>query len=66
MKVHPAKTSQTCPECGTVSNLNRKGENFKCVKCNYTNDSDTVGALNVLARTLSTLGNLEFPRAKKL
>jgi putative transposase len=62
IKVNPANTSRECPACGLVSKDNRKGENFCCVKCNYKNDSDIVGAKNILARTLSTLGSLQSPR----
>jgi putative transposase len=58
----PANTSRECPQCGTVRKENRKGETFRCVHCGYTADADTVGAVNVLARTLATLGSVESPR----
>jgi IS605 OrfB family transposase len=54
-------TSQTCPMCGTVSKENRKGEHFRCMSCGHTADADTVGALNVFARTLATIGRVESP-----
>ena len=58
IKVNPAKTSQTCPICGMVSKKNRQGEKFCCVKCNHKNDSDVVGAQNILVRTLAILRSL--------
>jgi IS605 OrfB family transposase len=66
VRVNPAKTSQTCPSCSMVDKLNRKGEHFQCVVCNYANDSDTVGALNVLTRTLEILRSVESLRAKEV
>jgi len=65
--VDPRNTSRTCPAsgCGTVSKENRRGENFVCVSCSHTADSDTVGAQNVLARTLLFLGSVESPRQNK-
>ena len=63
--VPPAYTSQKCPACSKVTSENRKGEHFQCVRCGYGNDADTVGALNVLARTLDTLGSLQSPRLKR-
>jgi IS605 OrfB family transposase len=50
--VDPRNTSRTCPHCGSVARENRRGETFKCVRCNYSADADYVGAMNVLARTL--------------
>jgi putative transposase len=46
--VNPAYTSQRCPSCGWISEGNRKNLMFKCTKCNYTNNADTVGATNIL------------------
>jgi putative transposase len=50
--VNPRDTSRTCPHCGSVARENRRGENFRCISCNYSADADHVGALNVLAKTL--------------
>jgi transposase len=58
----PANTSRECPPCGTVRKENRRGETFRCVHCGYTADADYVGAVNMLARTLATLGSVESPR----
>ena len=57
--VPPAYTSQCCPRCGTVARENRRGENFHCVACHHTGDADTVGAVNVLARTQETVRSVE-------
>ena len=64
IKVNPANTSRTCPNCGKVSKENRKGEKFDCIGCHYKGDSDVVGAKNILGRTLKTLGSLQSPRLK--
>lgn len=53
--VDPRNTSRTCPSCGKVAKENRRGEMFRCVVCNYTNDADTVGAKNILVRTRGQL-----------
>ena len=50
--VDPRDTSRTCPSCGSVARENRRGEDFRCIRCNYSADADYVGALNVLGRTL--------------
>jgi len=60
--VAPANTSRTCPECGCCEKENRNGEDFACVRCGHRADADSVGARNILARTLATLGSVESPR----
>jgi putative transposase len=51
LKVNPKHTSQTCPCCGHVSKDNRLTQSrFECVECDYSENADLVGALNVLAR----------------
>ncbi|MFA5135318.1 MAG: transposase [Patescibacteria group bacterium] len=55
VKINPAYSSQTCPKCNAVHRDNRKGENFLCTSCGYSNDSDVVGAENILERTLRLL-----------
>jgi IS605 OrfB family transposase len=64
--VDPANTSRQCPVCGTTDMLNRRGEDFLCVACGHANDADTVGARNILARTLPTLGSLESPSIQRV
>jgi putative transposase len=62
VKVDPANTSRTCPDCGAAHKENRKGEKFRCLACDRAGHADTIGATNVLARTLATLGSVESPR----
>jgi len=66
IKVDPANTSRTCPICRGVSKENRKGESFQCIACGYKGDADHIGALNVLAKTLVTLGRLQSPRQRRV
>jgi len=66
LSVPPANTSRTCPVCKTVSKSNRTGEHFRCVACDYRQDADTVGALNVLARTERLVGRVESPMLQKV
>ena len=48
--VNPRFTSQTCPECGHVSKLNRPQQAlFSCVACGYTYHADIVAAKHILA-----------------
>ncbi len=65
VSVDPANTSRTCPQCGTVHKDNRKGEKFLCRHCGHTADADTVGAQNILARTLATFGSIESPELQR-
>ncbi|HNJ41522.1 MAG TPA: zinc ribbon domain-containing protein [Acidobacteriota bacterium] len=44
---------------------NRKGEKFLCRHCGHTADADTVGAQNILARTLATFGSVESPELQR-
>lgn len=60
--VDPRNTSRQCPSCGTVAKENRRGEAFRCVRCNYSADADHVGAMNVLARTLGNSGQFMVAR----
>jgi putative transposase len=50
LKVSPSYTSQRCPLCGHIDEFNRFGERFQCLKCQYRNDADIVGAMNILTR----------------
>ena len=65
VSVPPAYTSQTCPSCRVVQSRNRKGESYKC-SCGYSGDADTVGALEVLARTLLIVREFRVPGAPKV
>lgn len=46
-EVNPRNTSRTCSACGTVDAKSRKGEKFRCVKCNFTMDADLNAAINI-------------------
>ena len=48
IKVQPAYTSQTCSNCGSCNEENRKGENFHCKDCGMEMDADTNAARNIL------------------
>ena len=54
MTVPPQYTSQTCPSCNHVSKDNRKTQsNFTCVECDYKENADVVGAINILRLAVS-------------
>lgn len=47
--VPPQNTSRCCPCCGHTAKDNRQTQSlFECVECNYTENADVVGAINVL------------------
>jgi len=47
--VPPQNTSRTCPACGHISKDNRRTQaDFVCVECGYQNNTDMVGAINIL------------------
>jgi IS605 OrfB family transposase len=50
--VSPKYTSQGCPKCGHVSKSNRNGLKFRCIGCNYADNADRVGGMNVSLRLL--------------
>ena len=52
VKVEPAYTSQTCAICGVIDAASRKDRWFDCAHCDYENDADINGAINVLSRAL--------------
>jgi len=66
VEVNPANTSRICPACGRCDKDNRRGENFLCISCGHKADADTIGAQNILAKTLRTLGSVESPRLNRL
>ncbi len=56
--VPAAYTSQTCPECASVSRSHRKSQaEFACGDCCYQGHADVVGAINVLARAHALLAS---------
>ena len=43
-------TSQMCRLCGHVERGNRRGLEFRCLRCGHTDDADVNASLNILAR----------------
>ncbi|NES44034.1 MULTISPECIES: transposase [unclassified Moorena] len=56
IKVNPRNTSQQCPRCHHVSADNRNGEKFVCTECEYHDDADVNGAVNIKNKGLKKLG----------
>ena len=51
LAVAPENTSRTCPHCDHISQYNRKTQaQFACINCEYKNNADVVGAINILER----------------
>ncbi|MDR3490719.1 MAG: transposase [Gammaproteobacteria bacterium] len=47
--VSPRNTSRTCPHCGYIASENRLTQSrFACTQCQYENNADLVGAINIL------------------
>ena len=63
--VDPRNTSRRCPDCGWVAKENRVAEKFRCVRCNYSADADTVGAVNILARATGNWQDSMVPASSK-
>lgn len=66
VQVNPKNTSRKCPKCSYISAENRKTQaTFCCQNCNYTNNADFVGSLNIREAGLALLGlrgsSLELP-----
>ena len=50
VEVEPMHTSQTCPQCGTIDQANRRTQSrFECVYCGHEDNADINAALNILA-----------------
>lgn len=50
--VPPAYTSQSCPVCGHTEEANRRGLRFKCKSCDYQDNADRVGSINIGLRLI--------------
>jgi IS605 OrfB family transposase len=57
--VNPKYTSQICSKCGYQDKLNRKRNNFKCLKCKQELHADLNASRNIVK-----LGRTEFNRLK--
>ena len=64
IQVNPRNTSRKCPQCNCISADNRKTQAvFRCQNstCNYTENADYVGSLNVREAGLALLAPGENP-----
>ena len=63
IKVDPKYTSQTCPCCGHIerSNRNKKMHLFTCKNCGYKSNDDRIGAMNLYAKGISFLEEMQVP-----
>lgn len=60
--VNPYKTSQTCPECGHASKLNRISvSKFQCQVCGHSGHADHIAALNIRSRAVRNQPNATLP-----
>jgi putative transposase len=50
--VRPEYTSQQCSDCGHTERRNRRGEVFRCLKCDHSGNADINAAINILQRFL--------------
>lgn len=50
--VNPAYTSQSCPVCGHTEEANRNGLVFRCKSCEYQDNADRVGSINIGLRSI--------------
>lgn len=62
--VNPKYTSQHCTECGFINADNRNGEIFKCLRCKYSDNCDSVISPNNIL-TVGVSGNA-FKKTKKI
>jgi len=58
IKVNPKYTSQICSSCGHKDKLNRKGNNFKCLNCNFELHADLNASRNIAQLGTSLLSRL--------
>ena len=69
LAVPAENTSRTCPSCGHISRDNRRSQAaFACVKCDFADNADLVGAINVLGAGYARIASLEtcrfFPKGR--
>ena len=63
LAVFPAYTSQTCPVCDHQDSKNRRGADFRCVRCGYVAHADVVAARNLVRRAAGTFPRRESEKA---
>lgn len=60
IRVDPRFTSQACFQCGHTCRENRVSPSrFVCQRCGHTANADLNAALNILARALPSVGNVD-------
>lgn len=57
-------TSRTCPKCQNVKSDSPKGRTYSCEKCDFENDRDGVGSVNIGKKEL--IKNVSFDHQKWL
>ncbi|WP_380076322.1 RNA-guided endonuclease InsQ/TnpB family protein [Deinococcus antarcticus] len=63
IRVDPKYTSQACNKCGHTCKANRVSQSrFVCQSCGHTANADWNAALNILARALPSVQNVEVMR----
>jgi putative transposase len=63
--VNPAFTSQSCPVCGHTEEANRNGLVFRCKSCEYQDNADRVGSINIGLRLILQRQGVEERAAYK-
>ncbi len=58
LEINPIYTSQRCSKCGHKDRKNRKGLQFKCLKCGFELNADLNAARNIAQKGISLLGRL--------
>ena len=51
--VEPKNTSRRCYSCGEIHKTSRKGKEYNCISCGYTDDADVNAARNILYKFLA-------------
>jgi len=54
--VNPMNSSNTCNKCGYTDKENRKGINFKCLKCGYQINADVNASINLALKYMAENG----------
>ncbi len=58
--VDPMYTSQRCPRCNHTERKNRRGILFSCQHCNYANNADRIGSINIAQKYLGVFVEQKF------
>ena len=66
IEVRPERTSITCPKCGCCDKENRKGEDFKCIKCDSVYHADLEVATFNIEKVAITGESMPKPDCERL